>query len=267
MADMRRVKLIVEYDGTNYAGWQRQINAMSVQQRLEEALTRLTRTPVTVTGSSRTDAGVHAQGLTVHFDTASGVPDEKFSYALNTMLPEDIRVRASLPAAPDFHARFQAKGKIYRYLIHNSPHASAIYRNTRAHVMYDLDVDKMNREVAAMIGTHDFAPFAASGSIVKDTVRTIYNARVVRTGDLVALLVHGNGFLYNMVRILAGTLISVGTGKLEEGAIARALASMSRLDLGVTAPAHGLTLMRVFYEYDEQEAGEYFERLLSQPLS
>ena len=262
MAEKRRVRLIVEYDGTNYAGWQRQINAMSVQQRLEEGLTKLTKTPVTVTGSSRTDAGVHAMCQTVHFDTESGVPDEKFCYALNTMLPEDIRVRKSMSAEPDFHARFQAKGKIYRYLIHNSPHASAMYRNFRAHVMYDLDVDKMNREVQAMIGTHDFAPFAASGSIVKDTTRTIYDARVVRKGDLVMLLVHGNGFLYNMVRILAGTLISVGTGKLEEGAIARALSSMSRLDLGVTAPAHGLTLMRVFYEYDEHEAGKYFEKLM-----
>lgn len=262
MAETRRVKLIVEYDGTNYAGWQRQINAMSVQQKLEEAISKLTKTNVTVTGSSRTDAGVHAMGQTVHFDTSSGIPDEKFSYALNTMLPADIRVRRSMPAEADFHARFQAKGKIYRYLIHNTPHASAIWRNHRAHVMYELDVDKMNREVQAMIGTHDFAPFAASGSIVKDTVRTIYDARVVRRGDMVMLLVHGNGFLYNMVRILAGTLISVGTGKLEEGAIARALQSLSRLDLGVTAPAHGLTLMRVFYAYDEHEAGEYFEKLI-----
>ena len=113
-----------------------------------------------------------------------------------------------------------------------------------------------------MIGTHDFAPFAASGSIVKDTTRTIYDARVTRRGEEVMLLVHGNGFLYNMVRILAGTLISVGTGKLEEGAIARALESMSRLDLGVTAPPHGLTLMRVFYAYDEREAGAYFNQLL-----
>lgn len=266
MATMRRVKLIVEYDGTNYSGWQRQINAVTVQQRLEEALAKLTGVPVVVTGSSRTDAGVHAQGQTVHFDTCSGVPDEKFSYALNAMLPADIRVRASLSAAPDFHARFQAKGKIYRYLVHNSPHASAIYRNTRAHVVYDLDVERMNRELSAMLGTHDFAPFAASGSVVRDTVRTVYRARVIRSGELVALLVHGNGFLYNMVRILAGTLISVGSGKLEEGAICRALSSMSRLDLGVTAPAHGLTLMRVFYENDEREAGEYFERLIENPL-
>ncbi len=262
MADIRRVKLIVEYDGTRYAGWQRQINAMTVQQRLEEALSKLTKTPVTVTGSSRTDAGVHALGQTVHFDTASGVPDEKFAYALNTLLPADIRVRASMSAAPDFHARFQAQGKIYRYLMHNAPHESAIWRNTRAHVMYPLDVDRMNREVAQAIGTHDFAPFAASGSVVKDTVRTLYDARVVRRGEMVMLLVYGNGFLYNMVRILAGTLISVGTGKLEEGAVARALTSGSRLDLGVTAPAKGLTLMRVFYD-DSDQAGAYFKGILS----
>ncbi len=266
MADTRRIKLIVEYDGTNYAGWQRQINAMSVQQRLEEALSRLTKTGVTVTGASRTDAGVHALGQTVHFDTESRIPADKYCYALNTMLPADIRVRASMPAEADFHSRFQAKSKIYRYLIHNDRHASAIGRNTRAHVMYDLDVEKMNREVHSMIGTHDFAPFAASGSIVKDTVRTIYDARVVRNGNCVMLLVHGNGFLYNMVRILAGTLISVGTGKLAEGAIERALSSMSRLDLGVTAPAHGLTLMRVFYENDEHEAREYFEYLAKNAL-
>lgn len=261
MPDMRRVKMIVEYDGTNYAGWQRQINAMTVQQRLEEALSKLTKTPVTITGASRTDAGVHAMGQTVHFDTCSGVPDDKFAFALNTMLPEDIRIRKSMPAEPDFHSRFQAKGKIYRYLIHNAPHASAIWRHHRAHVMYPLDVDKMNREVQSMIGTHDFAPFAASGSIVKDTVRTIYNAQVIRSGEKVMLLVHGNGFLYNMVRILAGTLISVGTGKLEEGAIGRALESLNRLDLGVTAPAHGLTLMRVFYAHDEGESAEYFDQL------
>lgn len=262
MAETRRVKLIVEYDGTNYAGWQRQVNAMSVQQKLEEALTKLTKVPVSVTGASRTDAGVHALGQTVHFDTASGVPDEKFAYALNTMLPEDIRIRRSMSAEADFHSRFQAKGKIYRYLIYNSPHASAIGRNYRAHVMYQLDADRMNREAQAMIGTHDFAPFAASGSVVKDTTRTIYRICVVRRGAEVMLLVHGDGFLYNMVRILAGTLISVGTGKLEEGAIDRALKSLNRLDLGVTAPPHGLTLMRVFYANDEHESGAYFKRIL-----
>lgn len=245
---MRRICLTVEYDGTAYSGWQRQLNALAVQQVLEEALSRLTRENIVVTGASRTDAGVHALGQRAHFDTECAIPAEKFAYALNTMLPTDIRVRASYQVADDFHARFGAKGKLYRYEMQDTPHASALHRNFRAHVIYPLDVEAMQREANAMLGTHDFAPFAASGSVVKDTVRTIYTVSVQREAECVRLLVSGNGFLYNMVRILAGTLMQVGTGKLAEGAIARALETGSRLDLGVTAPAHGLTLMEVYYE-------------------
>lgn len=246
---MRRIRMIVEYDGTNYSGWQRQINAMSVQEKLENALRKLTREEaLTVTGASRTDAGVHAYSQNVHFDTECRIPADKFAFALNTMLPMDIRVRKSFRVRDDFHARFQAKRKQYRYLFYNSPHASALYRNQTAHVMYKLDEKLMNDEAQAMLGTHDFAPFAASGSEVKDTVRTIYAVSVKRSGDILEMLVEGNGFLYNMVRILAGTLIGVGTGKIERGAIARALESGSRLDLGITAPAQGLTLMRIDYE-------------------
>ena len=259
---MARIRLTVEYDGTNYSGWQRQENAVSVQQRLEEALQRLLREPVRVTGASRTDAGVHALGQVAHFDTASRIPPEKYAFALNTMLPDDIRVRASQAAAEDFHARFHAQGKIYRYMMFNSPHASALWRNSHAHVMYPLDEALMNAEARSVVGTHDFSAFAASGSVAKDTVRTIYDCRVARSGDELMLLVHGNGFLYNMVRILAGTLIQVGSGKLEPGAIQRALAGKSRLSLGITAPAHGLTLMRVFYADDAAEARPCFEALL-----
>lgn len=246
---MRRIRMIVEYDGTNYSGWQRQINAMSVQEKLENALRKLTReNALTVVGASRTDAGVHAYSQNVHFDTECRIPADKFAFALNTMLPMDIRIRKSFCVRDDFHARFQAKRKQYRYLFYNSPHASAMYRNQTAHVMYPLDECIMNEEAQAMIGTHDFAPFAASGSEVKDTVRTIYSVSVKRSGDILEMLVEGNGFLYNMVRILAGTLIGVGTGKIGKGAIARALESGSRLDLGVTAPAQGLTLMRIDYD-------------------
>ena len=245
--------MIVEYDGTNYAGWQRQINAMSVQEKLENALRKLTGDKtLTVVGASRTDAGVHAFSQNVHFDTDSRIPAEKFSFALNTMLPEDIRVRKSFRVRDDFHARFQAKRKQYRYLFYNSRHASAISRNYTAHIMYDMDEKIMNEEAQDMLGTHDFAPFAASGSEVKDTVRTIYSVSVKRNGDIIEMLVEGNGFLYNMVRILAGTLSGVGTGKIERGAIKRALESGSRLDLGVTAPARGLTLMRIDYDNAEK---------------
>ena len=242
-----RIKLIVEYDGTGYAGWQRQQNALAVQQVLEEALARLTGEPVRVVGASRTDAGVHALGQVAHFDTACRVPPDKYAFALNTLLPADVRVVKSREAAPDFHARFSAKGKRYRYLMYDSPHFSALYRNLCAHSIYPLDDEKMDREAARMVGAHDFAAFAASGSAVKDTVRAVYACRVQRQGPFAVLTVEGNGFLYNMVRILAGTLMAVGAGKLAEGAVVRAIESGDRLALGPTAPPQGLTLMEVFY--------------------
>ena len=246
--NMTRIHLIVEYDGTAYAGWQRQANAMTVQERLEQAVMRLTGENVCVHGASRTDAGVHALGQSAHFDTESRVPPEKFSYALNTMLPGDIRVQKSEAADENFHARFSAVGKRYRYWILSRPHGGALARNTHAHVIYPLNDARMNAECAFLTGTHDFSAFAASGSVVKDCVRTIYAAGVTRNGDELRLDIVGNGFLYNMVRIIAGTLISVGSGKLASGAISRAIVSGSRLDLGVTAPAHGLTLMEVYYD-------------------
>lgn len=245
---MARIHLIVEYDGTNYAGWQRQANALAVQQVLEEALSRLTREKIVVHGASRTDAGVHALGQSCHFDTLSHIPPEKFSYAVNTLLPPDIRVSASREVPGDFHARFSGRGKRYRYLFYDHPHAGALNRLTHVHSIYPLDDDRMQREARDLIGTHDFSAFAASGSVVRDTVRTMRFVEVTRQGHEVRLLIEGSGFLYNMVRIIAGTLRDVGTGKLEPGAIARALQSGNRLDLGPTAPAHGLTLMEVFYD-------------------
>ena len=248
---MRRIHLIIEYDGTNYAGWQRQENALAVQQVIEEALGRLTRERIVIHGASRTDAGVHALGQSAHFDTDSRIPADKFSYALNALLPPDIRIRFSEEVSPDFHARFSTKGKRYRYLFWDARHAGAINRLTHAHCIYPLDVGLMQREADALTGTHDFAAFAASGSVVKDTVRTIWRADVTRNGDEVMILVEGSGFLYNMVRIIAGTLRDIGSGKLEPGALERAIRTGNRLDLGVTAPAKGLTLMEVFYELPE----------------
>ena len=248
---MRRIHLIVEYDGTAYAGWQRQANAMTVQEKLERAILKLTGEELCVSGASRTDAGVHALGQSAHFDTESRIPADKFSFALNTMLPPDIRVTRSDEVSPDFHARFSTRGKRYRYLFHAAPHAGALTRNTHAHVIYPLDVERMQAEAQDLVGTHDFAAFAASGSVVKDTVRTIYRAEVTSSGSEIRLIVEGSGFLYNMVRIIAGTLIGVGSGKLEPGAFRRAITSGNRLDLGITAPAHGLTLMEVFYDPDD----------------
>ena len=239
--------MTVEYDGTNYAGWQRQANALAVQQVIEETLKKLTGEGIVIHGSSRTEAGVHALGQSVHFDTESRIPGEKFSYALNALLPHDIRIRASGDAPEGFHARFSTKGKRYRYLFYDAPHAGALNRNTHAHSIYPLNDALMAREAQALIGTHDFAAFAASGSVVRDTVRTIWRADVDRDGNDVRLIVEGSGFLYNMVRIIAGTLRDIGSGKLAPGALARAIETGDRLDLGVTAPAHGLTLMEVFY--------------------
>ena len=250
---MRKIQLIIEYDGTNYAGWQRQENSLAVQQVVEDALSKLTKERIVIHGASRTDAGVHAFGQSAHFRTESKIPADKFSYALNTILPPDVRIRMSRQVPDEFHARFCSKGKRYRYLFHAHPHASAIHRLTRAHIIYPLDVERMQREAQTLVGTHDFAAFAASGSVVKDTVRTIYRADLSREGDEVKLIVEGNGFLYNMVRIIAGTLVGVGTGKLEPGAFAKAIETGNRLDLGVTAPAHGLTLMEVFYDPKDLE--------------
>ena len=248
---MRRIHLIVEYDGTNYAGWQRQSNALAVQEVLEDALSKLTGARVVIHGASRTDAGVHALGQSCHFDTESRIPPEKFSYAVNTLLPPDIRVRASAVVSPDFHARFSTVGKRYRYLFYDDRHAGALNRFTHAHSIYPLDDKRMQAEADALIGTHDFAAFAASGSVVKDTVRTIWRAEVTRDGHDIRLIVEGSGFLYNMVRIIAGTLRDVGSGKLAPGAMRRAIETGDRLALGVTAPAHGLTLMEVFYALPE----------------
>ena len=248
MTDMRRIRLVLEYDGTNYSGWQRQSNARTVQETVEDAVFSLTGERVTVTGASRTDAGVHALGQSAHFDTMSRIPGEKFAWALNTRLPADVRVSLSQDVPGDFHARFSGKGKHYRYLLQDSPHEGALTRFTHAHSLYRLDEDAMAREAQDLIGRHDFAAFAASGSVVKDTVRTITRADVRRAGSEIRLDIEGTGFLYNMVRIIAGTLMGVGAGKLAPGAFLRAYGSRDRLDLGVTAPAKGLTLMEVFYE-------------------
>ena len=247
----RRIRLIVEYDGTGYSGWQRQSNAISVQQVLEEDLRQLTgEQTLTVTGASRTDAGVHALGQNVHFDTESRIPADKFCFALNTMLPDDIRVTASSCVGNGFHARFSAIGKEYRYLFYAHPHASALYRNLSAHVIYPLDVEAMRKEAETLIGRHDFAAFAASGSEAKDTVREIKWVSLEENSPFIEMRIYGTGFLYNMVRIIAGTLTGVGSGKLECGCFERALATADRLCLGVTAPAQGLTLMRVDYPED-----------------
>lgn len=246
----RRILLTLSYDGTAYAGWQLQENAVAVQQRLEEALCRLTGERIRVTGASRTDAGVHALGQRAHFDTKSHIPPDKYPFALNTCLPEDIRVLTGCEVPSDFHARFDARGKRYTYRIHNAPHASALYGRITAHVPQRLDVPLMRKSLGALLGTHDFAAFQAAGGTAKTTVRTISMAELTQDGDELTLVVEGNAFLYNMVRIIAGTMLDIGMGRLSSDAFTHALESGGRLALGVTAPARGLELTRVYYEKD-----------------
>ena len=245
---MRRILLSIEYEGTRYAGWQRQENGLAVQQVLEEAISQTVHAPITLTGASRTDAGVHALGQRAHFDTDSGIPPEKWPYVLNTRLPGDIKVNGAREVDPRLHARFSASGKEYEYRIFNRRQPSALRRNFCAFVPLPLKLDWMQEALLPLLGRHDFAAFEAAGGSAKTTVRTIHAARLEAQGDEIVLRLTGDAFLYNMVRIIAGTLIAVGQGRKPVDSFARAINSRDRLDLGITAPARGLTLIRVDYE-------------------
>ena len=244
---MRRILLTVEYDGTAYAGWQRQINGLAVQQVLEEALSSACGHPVAVTGSSRTDAGVHALDQKVHFDTDCSIPPEKYPFVLNTLLPPDIRVQDACEVPADFHARFLTSGKTYTYRIWNARHASALRRNTHWHIPVPLEEAPVRRALEALPGKHDFAAFQAAGGTAKTTVRTLRSAELEIRGKEWLLTVSGDAFLYNMVRIIAGTAAEIGLGRLESSAFEEAFVTLNRLSLGMTAPAHGLELTEVRY--------------------
>ena len=244
---MPRFKCICSYDGTDFCGWQSQPNGLSVQDFIEKRLFAIFKKPIRIHASGRTDAGVHAVGQRAHFDTYSRIPPEKYPFALNTCLPPDIRVLEGVQVPGTFHARFDAAGKRYTYRIHNAPHASALWRNVTAHVPQKLDVPKMRQSLTDLLGIHDFRAFQAAGGTAKTTVRTLTQASLEQNGSELTLTVCGNAFLYNMVRIIAGTLIDIGMGRLDSDAFARALHSGNRLDLGVTAPACGLELSQISY--------------------
>lgn len=246
---MSRVRMIVQYDGTGYVGWQTQPNGPSVQERLEAELYRITGEDIRLHASGRTDSGVHARAQAAHFDTESRVPPDKFAYALNAGLPPDIRVVYSGPCPPDFHARFDVAKKHYRYTVWHGPHGNPFLRNTALHVHHPLDLGAMEDAAALVLGEHDFAAFKAAGIEMKSTVRTLYASAWSR-GEAPGLLhydVAGSGFLYNMVRILVGTMLEIGGGRRDAADMVRALSTGRREDAGPTAPAHGLTLWRVEY--------------------
>lgn len=243
----RRIRIIVEYEGTAYVGWQLQSNGISVQQCLNEALFRVTGEPIRVHGSGRTDSGVHARAQVAHFDTEARMPADKIAVAVNMHLPHDIRVLHSEETNADFHARFTAKEKSYRYTVQTGPHARVLTRHTALHVHAPLDISDMRAAANDALGAHDFAAFMSSGASVESTVRRVLYSDWSQRGDYLYYDVTGTGFLYNMVRILAGTMLDIGMGRLSPDALKRALESGNRADAGATAPAQGLCLMRVKY--------------------
>ncbi|MEG1524320.1 MAG: tRNA pseudouridine(38-40) synthase TruA [Clostridia bacterium] len=251
---MRRIRLIIEYDGTNYVGWQVQPNGVSIQQRLNEALFAVTGECVSIHGSGRTDSGVHARAQVAHFDTAVRMAADKFAIAMNMHLPRDIRVLYAEETDDHFHARFSAKEKSYRYTVQLGPHARVFTRDTALHIHTPLDIDRMNIAAADCIGEHDFSAFMSVGTAMENTVRTIFVSHWTQEENYLRYDVTGNGFLYNMVRILVGTMLEVGVGKCSPGIIARAMTSGNRADSGATAPPQGLTMMRVRYpDFDTDE--------------
>lgn len=251
-----RYRAVVSYFGKNYVGWQRQLNGLSVQEVLEKALTAVFGVPTQATASGRTDAGVHAEGQVVHFDADTAIPAEKIPFAVNTELPRDISMLSCEPAGDTFNARFSAKRKTYRYSLYVSRHRRPMYEETKAHVVVPLDLAAMRRCADLIEGEHDFKGFEASGSAVKSTVRTVFSVAIAADGKTedgkltdgtLDIYVTGNGFLYNMVRIIAGTLVYAGQGKLTEEDVRRVLDTGDRTLAGKTLPPEGLTLVSVEY--------------------
>ena len=245
---VKRVRLTVAYDGTNYHGWQVQNNGITIESELNRCLTDLLREPIEVIGASRTDSGVHALGNIAVFDTTSRMPAEKISYALNQRLPEDIRIQKSEQVADDWHPRKCNSRKTYEYRIYRAEFPMPVKRLYSLFTYHELDVNRMQEAAAYLEGEHDFKSFCQTGAQVESTVRTLYSVEVEEQGenDLV-IRVCGNGFLYNMVRIIAGTLIEIGQGKKDPMDIFAILEAKDRSAAGPTAPAHGLTLMK--YEF------------------
>ena len=251
---MRRIRLIVEYEGSAYVGWQTQPNGIAVQQKIEEAIENVTGVRSVLQGSGRTDSGVHALAQVAHFDTNVRMPADKFAFALNTYLPGDIRILYSDEAPETFHARFSAKRKYYRYTVQMGPHADVFTRRTALHVHAPLSFDGLQSTAAEYVGEHDFRAFMSAGSTMENTLRTIFSSEWTAEGNYLHYDVCGSGFLYNMVRIMVGTMLEINSGRLPRDSVQKALSTADRSFAGATAPAHGLTLLRVVYpDFDTKE--------------
>ena len=244
---MRNIKLTVEYDGTNYAGWQVQARKhRTIQGTLENALQKILGRRTKIAGSGRTDAGVHAIGQVANFKTDSALAVRKLQKALNAVLPDDISVIKAEEAILDFHSRFSAKSKVYRYAILNRQARPALLKDTVYFVPYLLNLKLMQTEARGLLGRHKFKSFQAAAD-KKDSVKTIKNIKVSRGKDFIYIDIEADGFLYNMVRNIVGTLIDIGRGKLAEGSMKKILLARNRRCAGPTVPAKGLCLLEVRY--------------------
>lgn len=245
---MRRIKLIVSYDGTNYCGWQIQPNGITIEAVLNQKLRRLTGEEISVIGASRTDSGVHAFGNVAVFDTAGTIPADKFAPALNQKLPDDIVVVKSEEVPQDWHPRYQKSWKTYQYHIINTSIPIPTRRLTNYFVSFDLDVEKMREGAAYLIGEHDFVSFCSIKTSAENTIRTITDLDITANGNEITIRIRGNGFLYNMVRIIVGTLVRVGRGFYDPEKVKELLEAKERTAAAVTAPAQGLILVGIEYE-------------------
>ena len=245
---MRNIKLTIEYDGKDFNGWQKQPNKLNIQGEIERAIYNITKEEVDLIGSGRTDAGVHALGQVANFKTNSEISIEKLPLAINSQLKNSIVIKEAEEVDERFHSRYNAKHKTYRYIINNSKCGTAIYRNLEYSYPFKLDVEKMKQASKYFEGEHDFKAFKSSGTSSKNSVRTIYKAIVKQEGEKIIIELTGNGFLYNMVRIISGTLLDVGLGKIQPEEIPEMIESKDRQRAGKTHPAHGLYLVEVKYD-------------------
>ncbi|WAM32972.1 tRNA pseudouridine(38-40) synthase TruA [Caldicellulosiruptor morganii] len=244
---MRNILLTIEYDGTNYFGWQRQPNKKTIQGVIEEAIKNITGEKVNLVGSGRTDAGVHALAQKANFKTASKIPVEKFPFALNSVLPNDISIKDAIEVSLEFSARYSAKQKTYKYLIYNHRTRPAILRNYAYYFPYDLDIVSMQRSCEYFIGEYDFSSFCSSGSETSSKVRKIFDCYLTFENECIAIYITANGFLYNMARIIAGTILDVGAGRIKPTDIPLIIESKDRTRAGKTLPPWGLYLVDVIY--------------------
>lgn len=244
---VRNLKLIVTYEGTRYAGFQRQVNGLTLQAVLEEAIRKLTGETVKIIAAGRTDAGVHARGQVVNFHSHTGLPAAQVQRALNHFLPEDVLVWLVDDVASDFHARYSAKSKTYSYRIYHSELRPVFERNFLYHYRFPLQIDQMQEAAQILVGTKDFRSFQATGTAVKNTVKTIHFCKVTQQEPEIRIEINADGFLYHMVRNIAGTLILVGNGRITVADFQRILEVTDRSLAGPTAPASGLCLEEVFY--------------------